>query len=67
MIPELLKDTEEKMKKAIEATRHEYSLVRTGRAHPGILEHVKVEAYGQVVALNQIGRASCRERVCSTV
>ncbi|MBC7526860.1 MAG: ribosome recycling factor [Chthonomonadaceae bacterium] len=61
MIPELLKDTEEKMKKAIEATRHEYSLVRTGRAHPGILEHVKVEAYGQVVALNQVAAVSIPE------
>jgi ribosome recycling factor len=54
MIPELLKDTEEKMKKAIEATRHEFSLIRTGRANPGILEHVKVEMYGTTMPLNQV-------------
>ncbi len=61
MIPELLKDTEEKMKKAIDATRHEYSLIRTGRAHPGILEHVKVEVYGAVTALNQVAAVSVPE------
>ena len=61
MIPELLKDTEEKMKKAIEATRHEFSLIRTGRATPGILEHVKVDLYGSTVPLNQVAAITVPE------
>src|SRR5579871_98145 len=55
MIPELLKETEEKMKKAVDATRHEFTLIRTGRANPEILEHVKVEMYGTTLPINQAG------------
>lgn len=58
MIPELLKETEERMKKSVEATRHEFSLVRTGRANPAILEHVQVEAYGSTMPLNQVAAVS---------
>ena len=54
MVPELLKETEEKMKKALESTRHEFTLIRTGRANPAILEHVKIEAYGSPLPLNQV-------------
>ena len=61
MIPELFKDAEEKMKKAIEATRHEFSQVRTGRANPGILEHLKVEMYGSSLPLNQVAAVSVPE------
>ena len=58
MIPELLKESEERMKKSIEATRHEFSLIRTGRANPAILEHVLVEAYGSTLPLNQVAAVS---------
>jgi ribosome recycling factor len=61
MIPELIKETEEKMKKAIEATRHEFSQVRTGRANPGILEHLKVEMYGATLPLNQVAAVTVPE------
>jgi len=61
MVPELIKDTEEKMKKAIEATRHELSQIRTGRANPGILEHVKVEVYGSTLPLSQVAAITVPE------
>ena len=61
MIPELLKETEDKMKKAVEAARHEFTLIRTGRAHPGILEHVRIEMYGQQMPLNQIAAVTVPE------
>ena len=61
MIPELLKETEEKMKKAVEVTRHEYTLIRTGRASPAILEHVRVEVYGQQLPLQQVAAVSVPE------
>ncbi len=61
MIPELLKEAEDKMKRAVEATRHEFSNIRTGRANPGILDNLRVEAYGQLVSLNQLGTVSVPE------
>ncbi len=61
MIPELIKETEEKMKKAIEATKHEFSQVRTGRANPGILEHIRVDMYGSSMLLSQIAAVSVPE------
>jgi len=61
MIPELLKEAEEKMKKAVEVTRHEFTLIRTGRASPAILEHVRVEVYGQQLPLNQVAAVSVPE------
>jgi len=61
MIPELIKDAEEKMKKAIESTRHELSQIRTGRANPGILEHIKIEMYGASLPLQQVAAVSVPE------
>ena len=61
MIPELIKDHEEKMKKAVEATRHEFSQIRTGRANPGILEHVRVEAYCSQLPLSQVAAVTVPE------
>ena len=58
MIPELLKHAEENMKKAVEATRHEFTLIRTGRASPELLEHVRVDMYGTSMPLNQIAAIS---------
>lgn len=54
----ILNDTESKMKKAIEATKHDFSLVRTGRASTGLVEHVKVEYYGTLTPLNQVANVS---------
>jgi ribosome recycling factor len=53
-IEEILKDAEYKMKKSVEATQHEFTLVRTGRANPSILEHVTVSYYGSDLPLNQL-------------
>lgn len=61
MIPELIKDTEERMKKSVESARHEFTLVRTGRASPAILEHVMVEVYGASLPLNQVAAVSVPE------
>ncbi len=61
MVPELLKECEDKMKRAVEATSHEFTLIRTGRANPGILEHVKVDAYGSSLPLNQVAAITVPE------
>ena len=41
MIDDLLKDARERMGKSIEATRHEFATVRTGRASPHLLDRVE--------------------------
>jgi ribosome recycling factor len=54
MIPELKKTSEQKMQKSLEALKADLSKVRTGRAHTGLLDHVQVEYYGNMVAINQV-------------
>jgi|SRR5580704_5187563 ribosome recycling factor len=46
MLDDLFKQTEDKMRKAQEATRHDFAGVRTGRASTGLVERLHVEAYG---------------------
>jgi ribosome recycling factor len=54
MLKELEKEIKTKMDKAIEATKHDFSRVRTGRASLTLLEGIKVTYYGSVVPLNQV-------------
>ncbi len=49
-----IKIAEEKMKKAIEVLKKNYAAIRTGRAHPSLLDHVLVEYYGSQVPLKQL-------------
>jgi ribosome recycling factor len=52
------KEIESKMQKCVEATRHEFASIRTGRASPGLLDRLNVEAYGQTVPLKQVAGVS---------
>lgn len=54
----VFKKTEEKMKKAMEALKHELSKMRTGRASLSILDDVRAEYYGNLTPLNQIATLS---------
>ncbi len=53
MINEISKNAENKMDKTIEAFRVELAKLRTGRAHPSLLDHVTVDYYGNDVPLSQ--------------
>jgi ribosome recycling factor len=53
-VSEVKKNTEQKMQKSLEALKADLSKVRTGRAHPGILDHVQVDYYGSMVPLSQV-------------
>jgi ribosome recycling factor len=46
------------MGKSVEALRTEFSKVRTGRAHAGILDHVKVDYYGSPVPISQVANVA---------
>jgi ribosome recycling factor len=54
MINDILRDTETKMKKSVEALRSNMGSIRTGRASPALVEHLQVEAYGTTMPLNQL-------------
>lgn len=58
MINDIKKTAEDKMKKSVEALRNEFSKVRTGRAHAGLLEHVKIDYYGSLTPLSQVANIS---------
>ncbi len=67
MINDVKKDAEARMKKSIEALRQELSKLRTGRAHPSILDHVTVEYYGSEVPLNQVANIASEDARTLTV
>ena len=49
------------MERALESLRRDFTGVRTGKASPGLLDTVRVEAYGSQVPLNQVGTVSAPE------
>lgn len=51
---QIKRTTEEKMKKSVEALKADLAKVRTGRAHTGLLDHIKVDYYGNETPLNQV-------------
>jgi ribosome recycling factor len=56
-----LSDVKRRMDGALETLRKEFAGLRTGRASPNLLDPVVVEAYGQVMPLNQVGTVSVPE------
>ena len=54
MINEIKKDTEQRMEKSIEAFKTQISKIRTGRAHPSLLDGIHVEYYGAATPLRQL-------------
>src|SRR3990167_1700401 len=50
----VIKDAEVRMQKCIEAFKVEIAKLRTGRAHPSILDHVRIEYYGNDVPIHQV-------------
>lgn len=51
----------QKMKAAVEHLQDELKKVRTGRAHPSVLDGISVEAYGQMVPLKQVANVTAPE------
>ena len=58
MIKEIQNTAEEKMKKSVEALKTNLAKVRTGRAHTGLLDQVKVDYYGSDVPVSQIANVT---------
>ncbi len=54
MIDDVLSNAESRMKKALEAQRHDLVNIRTGRANPSVIENLSVDAYGGQMPLMQL-------------
>lgn len=61
MIDDIKQDVTERMGKSVEALRVELTKVRTGRAHPSLLDHIKVSYYGSPTPLNQVANVSVED------
>ena len=61
MINEIKKDAQERMGKCVEATKTQMAKVRTGRAHPSLLDSIKVSYYGSMTPLKQVGNVSIED------
>jgi ribosome recycling factor len=57
-IAEIRKTAETKMGKSVEALKHELHKIRTGRAHPGLLDQVHVDYYGSMVPISQVANVT---------
>ena len=61
MTAEIQKRASERMKKSIESLKHDLAKIRTGRAHPSLLEHVRVSYYGNEVPLSQVANVTAED------
>ena len=61
MIDDIKKDADGRMGKCIDALRHELAKIRTGRAHPSLLDHLRVSYYGSDVPISQVANVSAED------
>ncbi len=67
MVDDLIQDAVRRMDKSIEAVRHEFNTVRTGRASPALLDRIHVEYYGQKTPLKQLATINAPESRLLTI
>lgn len=58
MLNDIKTNADQKMHKSLDALKSDLGKIRTGRAHTGLLDHVMVEYYGSMVAVNQVANVS---------
>jgi ribosome recycling factor len=57
-IADIKKQAADKMAKSLETLKHDLAKIRTGRAHPGILDHLRVDYYGTDTPINQVANVT---------
>jgi ribosome recycling factor len=67
MLAEIHEDLKKRMNAGLDSLRKEFTGLRTGRANPALLEHVKVDAYGSLMPISQVGTVSVPEARLLTV
>lgn len=61
MIDEIIKDAEVRMGKSIESLQTELTKIRTGRAHPSLLDQIQVDYYGAATPINQVANVTVED------
>ena len=61
MIEDIKKDAEKRMKKSVESLHIEMAKIRTGRAHPSLLDHVMVDYYGSPTAIKNVSNINVED------
>jgi ribosome recycling factor len=57
-INEIKKQATDKMAKSVDTLKHDLAKVRTGRAHTGIIDHLRVDYYGTEMPINQVANVT---------
>ena len=61
MLDDLKKDAQARMTKCVQTFQGDLKKLRTGRAHPSLIEHLKVDYYGSEVPLQQVASINVEE------
>ena len=67
MIDDILRDSEDRMKKAVDAVERDLAAIRTGHAHVGLLDNIKVDYFGSSMQLNQMATVAAPEARMLTI
>lgn len=67
MIEDIKKDAGIRMTKSLDSLQQDFSRIRTGRAHPSLLDHIKIDYYGNASALNQVAKVNIEDSRTLTV
>jgi ribosome recycling factor len=67
IVKDLLDDGGARMDRSVEATKHEFGSVRTGRASPSLLDRVQVDYYGAITPLKQLANIAASEARLLTI
>ncbi|MBW9259849.1 MAG: ribosome recycling factor [Candidatus Thiodiazotropha sp. (ex. Lucinisca nassula)] len=67
MIDDIKSDASTRMGKSVESLVHELAKVRTGRAHPSLLDHIRVDYYGSDVPISQVANINVEDARTLTV
>ena len=67
MLNDIKNDTQTRMAKSVEALRHDLTKVRTGRASPALVDHLKVNYYGSDVPLSQVATVAVADARSLTI
>ena len=61
MIEDIKTEAGERMEKSLDALSHNFNKIRTGRAHPSLLDGIKIDYYGSLTPLNQVANVNVED------
>lgn len=61
MINDIKADAETRMGKSVQSLRSELAKIRTGRAHPSLIEHIKIDYYGSETPITQVANVAVED------